>query len=155
MLALCVSSRTDQDIQTYTIAVINALFLKAPEERRQVRTLDSSSSSSRLACFSLALSNVLVALAPSSWLCALIINELPAASHRLPPLHICQNAALEWLNTLKKILKSLHLFVNTAVTLAHLVVCLLSFFCFFLFLTLFPRHARPQRASLMSTLWTS
>lgn len=30
-------SRTDQDIQTYTIAVINALFLKAPEEKRQVR----------------------------------------------------------------------------------------------------------------------
>lgn len=29
--------RTDQDIQTYTIAVINALFLKAPEEKRQVR----------------------------------------------------------------------------------------------------------------------
>lgn len=29
-------SRTDQDIQTYTIAVINALFLKAPEEKRQV-----------------------------------------------------------------------------------------------------------------------
>uniref|UniRef100_A0A3Q3M6H4 Engulfment and cell motility 1 (ced-12 homolog, C. elegans) n=1 Tax=Mastacembelus armatus TaxID=205130 RepID=A0A3Q3M6H4_9TELE len=28
---------TDQDIQTYTIAVINALFLKAPEEKRQVR----------------------------------------------------------------------------------------------------------------------
>ncbi|CAG10033.1 unnamed protein product [Tetraodon nigroviridis] len=27
--------RTDQDIQTYTIAVINALFLKAPEEKRQ------------------------------------------------------------------------------------------------------------------------
>uniref|UniRef100_A0A6Q2YNL2 ELMO domain-containing protein n=1 Tax=Esox lucius TaxID=8010 RepID=A0A6Q2YNL2_ESOLU len=27
---------TDQDIQTYTIAVINALFLKAPEEKRQV-----------------------------------------------------------------------------------------------------------------------
>uniref|UniRef100_A0AAY4ENH8 ELMO domain-containing protein n=1 Tax=Denticeps clupeoides TaxID=299321 RepID=A0AAY4ENH8_9TELE len=26
----------DQDIQTYTIAVINALFLKAPEEKRQV-----------------------------------------------------------------------------------------------------------------------
>ncbi|XP_077405264.1 engulfment and cell motility protein 1 isoform X2 [Vanacampus margaritifer] len=26
---------TDQDIQTYTVAVINALFLKAPEERRQ------------------------------------------------------------------------------------------------------------------------
>ncbi|XP_031709824.1 engulfment and cell motility protein 1 isoform X2 [Anarrhichthys ocellatus] len=26
---------TDQDIQTYTIAVINALFLKAPEEKRQ------------------------------------------------------------------------------------------------------------------------
>uniref|UniRef100_A0A672SE17 Engulfment and cell motility protein 1-like n=1 Tax=Sinocyclocheilus grahami TaxID=75366 RepID=A0A672SE17_SINGR len=29
---------TDQDIQTYTIAVINALFLKAPEEKRQVQT---------------------------------------------------------------------------------------------------------------------
>uniref|UniRef100_A0AAR2JS13 ELMO domain-containing protein n=1 Tax=Pygocentrus nattereri TaxID=42514 RepID=A0AAR2JS13_PYGNA len=29
---------TDQDIQTYTIAVINALFLKAPEEKRQVHT---------------------------------------------------------------------------------------------------------------------
>uniref|UniRef100_A0A8B9RHY5 Engulfment and cell motility 1 (ced-12 homolog, C. elegans) n=1 Tax=Astyanax mexicanus TaxID=7994 RepID=A0A8B9RHY5_ASTMX len=29
---------TDQDIQTYTIAVINALFLKAPEEKRQVLT---------------------------------------------------------------------------------------------------------------------
>uniref|UniRef100_A0A7N6AIA2 ELMO domain-containing protein n=1 Tax=Anabas testudineus TaxID=64144 RepID=A0A7N6AIA2_ANATE len=28
---------TDQDIQTYTIAVINALFLKAPEEKRQVK----------------------------------------------------------------------------------------------------------------------
>uniref|UniRef100_A0A8C7ZSF9 Engulfment and cell motility 1 n=1 Tax=Oryzias sinensis TaxID=183150 RepID=A0A8C7ZSF9_9TELE len=28
---------TDQDIQTYTVAVINALFLKAPEEKRQVR----------------------------------------------------------------------------------------------------------------------
>uniref|UniRef100_A0AAQ4QE43 Engulfment and cell motility 1 (ced-12 homolog, C. elegans) n=1 Tax=Gasterosteus aculeatus aculeatus TaxID=481459 RepID=A0AAQ4QE43_GASAC len=28
---------TDQDIQTYTIAVINALFLKAPEDKRQVR----------------------------------------------------------------------------------------------------------------------
>lgn len=28
--------RTDQEIQTYTIAVINALFLKAPDERRQV-----------------------------------------------------------------------------------------------------------------------
>uniref|UniRef100_A0A673KJD8 Engulfment and cell motility protein 1 n=1 Tax=Sinocyclocheilus rhinocerous TaxID=307959 RepID=A0A673KJD8_9TELE len=27
---------TDQDIQTYTVAVINALFLKAPEEKRQV-----------------------------------------------------------------------------------------------------------------------
>uniref|UniRef100_A0AAY4EN67 ELMO domain-containing protein n=1 Tax=Denticeps clupeoides TaxID=299321 RepID=A0AAY4EN67_9TELE len=27
---------SDQDIQTYTIAVINALFLKAPEEKRQV-----------------------------------------------------------------------------------------------------------------------
>ncbi|XP_061110953.1 engulfment and cell motility protein 1 isoform X2 [Conger conger] len=27
---------TDQDIQTYTIAVINALFLKAPEEKRQL-----------------------------------------------------------------------------------------------------------------------
>ncbi|XP_023495293.1 engulfment and cell motility protein 1 isoform X2 [Equus przewalskii] len=27
---------TDQEIQTYTIAVINALFLKAPDERRQV-----------------------------------------------------------------------------------------------------------------------
>uniref|UniRef100_A0A8C2D415 Engulfment and cell motility 1 (ced-12 homolog, C. elegans) n=2 Tax=Cyprinus carpio TaxID=7962 RepID=A0A8C2D415_CYPCA len=27
---------TDQDIQTYTIAVINALFLKSPEEKRQV-----------------------------------------------------------------------------------------------------------------------
>ncbi|MEJ1284532.1 hypothetical protein NN561_015518 [Cricetulus griseus] len=26
---------TDQEIQTYTIAVINALFLKAPDERRQ------------------------------------------------------------------------------------------------------------------------
>ncbi|XP_065148673.1 engulfment and cell motility protein 1 isoform X2 [Paramisgurnus dabryanus] len=26
---------TDQDIQTYTVAVINALFLKAPEEKRQ------------------------------------------------------------------------------------------------------------------------
>lgn len=31
--------RTDQEIQTYTIAVINALFLKAPDERRQVRCL--------------------------------------------------------------------------------------------------------------------
>lgn len=30
--------RTDQDIQTYTIAVINALFLKAPEDKRQVQT---------------------------------------------------------------------------------------------------------------------
>lgn len=30
-------NRTDQDIQTYTIAVINALFLKAPEEKRQVQ----------------------------------------------------------------------------------------------------------------------
>uniref|UniRef100_A0A8C6T531 Engulfment and cell motility 1 (ced-12 homolog, C. elegans) n=1 Tax=Neogobius melanostomus TaxID=47308 RepID=A0A8C6T531_9GOBI len=30
---------TDQDIQTYTIAVINALFLKAPEEKRQVSQL--------------------------------------------------------------------------------------------------------------------
>uniref|UniRef100_A0A8C1H4M6 Engulfment and cell motility 1 (ced-12 homolog, C. elegans) n=1 Tax=Cyprinus carpio carpio TaxID=630221 RepID=A0A8C1H4M6_CYPCA len=29
---------TDQDIQTYTIAVINALFLKSPEEKRQVQT---------------------------------------------------------------------------------------------------------------------
>uniref|UniRef100_A0A673KJE2 Engulfment and cell motility protein 1 n=1 Tax=Sinocyclocheilus rhinocerous TaxID=307959 RepID=A0A673KJE2_9TELE len=28
---------TDQDIQTYTVAVINALFLKAPEEKRQVQ----------------------------------------------------------------------------------------------------------------------
>ena len=28
--------RTDQEIQTYTIAVINALFLKAPDEKRQV-----------------------------------------------------------------------------------------------------------------------
>lgn len=33
----CFNHRTDQDIQTYTIAVINALFLKAPEEKRQVR----------------------------------------------------------------------------------------------------------------------
>ncbi|KAK2510211.1 hypothetical protein MC885_009659 [Smutsia gigantea] len=32
---------TDQEIQTYTIAVINALFLKAPDERRQVG-VDSS-----------------------------------------------------------------------------------------------------------------
>uniref|UniRef100_A0A668AZ60 Engulfment and cell motility 1 n=1 Tax=Myripristis murdjan TaxID=586833 RepID=A0A668AZ60_9TELE len=32
---------TDQDVQTYTIAVINALFLKAPEEKRQVRSLYS------------------------------------------------------------------------------------------------------------------
>uniref|UniRef100_A0AAQ5YKH2 ELMO domain-containing protein n=1 Tax=Amphiprion ocellaris TaxID=80972 RepID=A0AAQ5YKH2_AMPOC len=32
---------TDQDIQTYTIAVINALFLKAPEEKRQVRLQDA------------------------------------------------------------------------------------------------------------------
>lgn len=30
--------RTDQEIQTYTIAVINALFLKAPDEKRQVST---------------------------------------------------------------------------------------------------------------------
>ncbi len=35
--AIFANSRTDQDIQTYTIAVINALFLKAPEEKRQVR----------------------------------------------------------------------------------------------------------------------
>lgn len=34
--------RTDQDIQTYTIAVINALFLKAPEEKRQVHNSFSS-----------------------------------------------------------------------------------------------------------------
>lgn len=34
---------TDQDIQTYTIAVINALFLKAPEEKRQVREFPISS----------------------------------------------------------------------------------------------------------------
>uniref|UniRef100_A0A671N6G3 Engulfment and cell motility protein 1-like n=1 Tax=Sinocyclocheilus anshuiensis TaxID=1608454 RepID=A0A671N6G3_9TELE len=32
---------TDQDIQTYTIAVINALFLKAPEEKRQVHAMFS------------------------------------------------------------------------------------------------------------------
>lgn len=31
--------RTDQEIQTYTIAVINALFLKAPDERRQVSSI--------------------------------------------------------------------------------------------------------------------
>uniref|UniRef100_A0A8C3ET21 Engulfment and cell motility 1 n=1 Tax=Corvus moneduloides TaxID=1196302 RepID=A0A8C3ET21_CORMO len=30
---------TDQEIQTYTIAVINALFLKAPDDKRQVRLL--------------------------------------------------------------------------------------------------------------------
>uniref|UniRef100_A0A4X2LHC5 Engulfment and cell motility 1 n=1 Tax=Vombatus ursinus TaxID=29139 RepID=A0A4X2LHC5_VOMUR len=30
---------TDQEIQTYTIAVINALFLKAPDEKRQVRDM--------------------------------------------------------------------------------------------------------------------
>uniref|UniRef100_A0AAY4EM40 ELMO domain-containing protein n=1 Tax=Denticeps clupeoides TaxID=299321 RepID=A0AAY4EM40_9TELE len=30
---------SDQDIQTYTIAVINALFLKAPEEKRQCTSL--------------------------------------------------------------------------------------------------------------------
>uniref|UniRef100_A0AAZ3S079 ELMO domain-containing protein n=1 Tax=Oncorhynchus tshawytscha TaxID=74940 RepID=A0AAZ3S079_ONCTS len=37
-MVLCYPSndRTDQDIQTYTIAVINALFLKAPEDKRQV-----------------------------------------------------------------------------------------------------------------------
>lgn len=29
-------NRTDQEIQTYTIAVINALFLKAPDDKRQV-----------------------------------------------------------------------------------------------------------------------
>lgn len=34
--------RTDQEIQTYTIAVINALFLKAPDERRQVRCISLS-----------------------------------------------------------------------------------------------------------------
>ncbi|XP_066571845.1 engulfment and cell motility protein 1 isoform X1 [Amia ocellicauda] len=32
---------TDQDIQTYTIAVINALFLKAPVERRQLDVEDN------------------------------------------------------------------------------------------------------------------
>uniref|UniRef100_A0A8C1YTY1 Engulfment and cell motility 1 (ced-12 homolog, C. elegans) n=1 Tax=Cyprinus carpio TaxID=7962 RepID=A0A8C1YTY1_CYPCA len=32
---------TDQDIQTYTIAVINALFLKSPEEKRQVHAIFS------------------------------------------------------------------------------------------------------------------
>lgn len=32
-----VPNRTDQEIQTYTIAVINALFLKAPDDKRQVR----------------------------------------------------------------------------------------------------------------------
>lgn len=37
LFVLFSNSRTDQDIQTYTIAVINALFLKAPEEKRQVR----------------------------------------------------------------------------------------------------------------------
>lgn len=37
LFVLFFNSRTDQDIQTYTIAVINALFLKAPEEKRQVR----------------------------------------------------------------------------------------------------------------------
>lgn len=31
-----VPNRTDQEIQTYTIAVINALFLKAPDDKRQV-----------------------------------------------------------------------------------------------------------------------
>ena len=35
-VSFCVFYRTDQEIQTYTIAVINALFLKAPDERRQV-----------------------------------------------------------------------------------------------------------------------
>lgn len=30
------SSRSNQEIQTYAIALINALFLKAPEDRRQV-----------------------------------------------------------------------------------------------------------------------
>lgn len=34
--------RTDQEIQTYTIAVINALFLKAPDERRQVSCISSA-----------------------------------------------------------------------------------------------------------------
>lgn len=31
-----VPNRTDQEIQMYTIAVINALFLKAPDDKRQV-----------------------------------------------------------------------------------------------------------------------
>lgn len=30
------SNRSNQEIQTYAIALINALFLKAPEDRRQV-----------------------------------------------------------------------------------------------------------------------
>lgn len=33
-------NRTDQEIQTYTIAVINALFLKAPDDKRQVSCWD-------------------------------------------------------------------------------------------------------------------
>lgn len=31
--------RSNQEIQTYAIALINALFLKAPEDRRQVSEL--------------------------------------------------------------------------------------------------------------------
>uniref|UniRef100_A0A4W4EMW8 ELMO domain-containing protein n=1 Tax=Electrophorus electricus TaxID=8005 RepID=A0A4W4EMW8_ELEEL len=37
---------TDQDIQTYTIAVINALFLKAPEEKRQLKLMNRCALSS-------------------------------------------------------------------------------------------------------------
>lgn len=34
--------RSNQEIQTYAIALINALFLKAPEDRRQVSELLSA-----------------------------------------------------------------------------------------------------------------
>lgn len=42
------SSRSNQEIQTYAIALINALFLKAPEDRRQVRVQLSSTEYTQL-----------------------------------------------------------------------------------------------------------
>uniref|UniRef100_A0A8C4I6I6 Engulfment and cell motility 1 (ced-12 homolog, C. elegans) n=1 Tax=Dicentrarchus labrax TaxID=13489 RepID=A0A8C4I6I6_DICLA len=50
---------TDQDIQTYTIAVINALFLKAPEEKRQVRMHEMAHILAQKQLRSIILSNVI------------------------------------------------------------------------------------------------
>lgn len=52
---LAAFSRSNQEIQTYAIALINALFLKAPEDRRQVRVQLRSTEYTRAAaqsCFS-------------------------------------------------------------------------------------------------------